>query len=78
VPGIIVDEHVWMICGELEEFVHVGRATKWIHKIPCILCLWDRRACQEHWTKESWPKREGFEIGERNIIGLHSPLVYPN
>jgi len=21
-----------MICGELEEFVHIGRATKWIHK----------------------------------------------
>ena len=29
----IVDEHDWMICGELEQFVHVGRATKWIHKI---------------------------------------------
>jgi len=22
-----------MICGELEEFGHIGPATKWIHKI---------------------------------------------
>ena len=29
-----------------------------------------------HWTGESWPKREGFEIGEKNII--HSLLINPN
>jgi len=28
VLGTIVDGHDWMICGELEEFVHIGRATK--------------------------------------------------
>jgi len=28
VTGTIVDEHEWMICGELEEFVHIGWATK--------------------------------------------------
>jgi len=28
VPGTIVDEHDWMIFGELDEFVHIGRATK--------------------------------------------------
>jgi len=40
VPGTIVDEHDWMICGELEEFVHIGSATKWYNKFPCFLCLW--------------------------------------
>jgi len=24
VPGTIVDEHDWMICSKLEEFVHIG------------------------------------------------------
>jgi len=33
VPGTIADEHDWMICGELEEFVHIGWATKWIHRL---------------------------------------------
>jgi len=36
VPGTIVDEHDWMICGELE-FVRVGRTTKWIHKSSLFL-----------------------------------------
>jgi len=26
-----------MICGELEEFVHTGWATKWIYKVPVLL-----------------------------------------
>jgi len=26
-----------MICGELEEFVHIGRATKWMHNISLFL-----------------------------------------
>ena len=36
-PGTIVHEHVLMICGELEEFVHISWATKWIYKIPVLL-----------------------------------------
>jgi len=57
VPGTIVDEHDWMICSELEEFVHIGWAASGYTNFPCFLCLWDSRAHQEHWTKESWPKR---------------------
>ena len=53
----------------------VGQQSGYI-KFPCFLCLRDSRACQEHWAKESLPKREGFEIGERNII--HSPLINLN
>jgi len=37
VPGAIFDEHDWVICGELEEFVHIGQATKGIHKISLFL-----------------------------------------
>jgi len=39
VPVTIVDEHEWMICGELEEFVRIGWATKWIHKISFVSCF---------------------------------------
>ena len=35
--GNIVHEHGLMICGELEEVVHIGWATKWIYKIPLLL-----------------------------------------
>jgi len=37
VPGTIVDEHDWMICSKLEEFVHIGWATKWICKLAVCL-----------------------------------------
>ena len=36
-PGTIIDEHDWMICSKLEEFVHIGWATKWIHKLSVFL-----------------------------------------
>jgi len=37
VPGTIVDEHDWMICSKLEEFVHIGWATKRMHKLSVFL-----------------------------------------
>jgi len=37
VPGTTVGEHDWMICGEFEEFVRIGWATKWIHKFSVFL-----------------------------------------
>jgi len=37
VPGAIVDEHDWMICSKLEEFVHIGCATKLIHNPSVFL-----------------------------------------
>jgi len=58
VPGTIIDEDDWMICSKLEEFVHIGWATKWHTNVPCFLCLWGSRACQEQWARESWPKKD--------------------
>jgi len=37
VPGNILDGHDWMICSKLQEFVHIGLATKWIHKLSVFL-----------------------------------------
>jgi len=74
VPGTILDEHDWIICSKLEEFVHIGWTTMWILKR--FLCLWNSRAGQENWTRESWPNRERLEIGKINII--HFPLINPN
>jgi len=36
VLGTIDDEYDWMICSKLE-FVHIGWATKWIHKLSVFL-----------------------------------------
>jgi len=36
VPGPIINENDWMICGQFEEFVHTDWATKWIHKISAF------------------------------------------
>jgi len=33
VPDTIVDEHDWMTCSKLEEFIHIGWAAKWTHKL---------------------------------------------
>ena len=41
-PGtiVIVDEHDWMICSKLEEFMHdIGWVTKWIHKLSVLLLV---------------------------------------
>jgi len=32
-----VDEHDWMIYSKLEEVVHIGWATKWIHKLSVFV-----------------------------------------
>jgi len=37
VPGTIVEAHDWMICSKLEEFVHIGWATKWMENISMFL-----------------------------------------
>jgi len=36
VPSTIVEQD-WMICSKLEEFVHIGWATNWIHKLSVFL-----------------------------------------
>jgi len=37
VPGTIIGKHDWVICSKLEEFVHIGWTTKWIHKLSVFL-----------------------------------------
>jgi len=37
VPGTIVDEHDWIICSKLEEFVRIGWAAKWIQKLSVFI-----------------------------------------
>jgi len=66
VPGTTAEEHDWMICSELEEFVHIGWATKWIHKRSVFLVSVGPRGLPRALTSESLPKRERLEIGKRN------------
>lgn len=45
------------------------------NKYPCFLCLWDRRAREQHWSKSDWPSRETLKPGEKNVINTN--LVSP-
>ena len=38
-----------------------------------LLCLWDSRDCENHWTQKEWPKRDTLKAGMPNVI--HEPIV---
>ena len=50
----------------------LGQQTEYI-KYPCLMCLWDSRAKQQHWIKKCLPTRNALKVGEENII--REPLV---
>ena len=59
-----------------ERFKHAVGSTRGYTKYPCFLCLWDRRAKNEHWIHEQWPKKNEFTVGEKNIC--NESLVSPD
>ena len=59
-----------------ESFKHAVGSTRGYTKYPCVLCLWDSRANNEHWIREQWPKRNEFTVGEMNI--RNESLVPPD
>ena len=61
--------NMWRLKG----LIHSSWATRWEHKIPLLLCLWDSRAKQDRSIKREWPSREVFILGEKNIKNI--PLV---
>ena len=70
---ICYEEHQWSICVDLKmvNFL-LGQQTGYT-KYPCIMCLWDSRAKQQHWIKKCWPTRNALKVCEENII--REPLV---
>ena len=68
-------EHKWLICGDLKVIsILLGQQAGYT-KFPCFICLWDSRAKKEHWVKKNWPRRENFNVGEKNI--QNRPLIDP-
>ena len=65
-------KYEWIICGDLKVLSMLLGQQSGNTKNPCFLCLWDRRAKQDHWIKREWPNREVFVFGE-NIKNI--PLV---
>ena len=64
-----------MICGDLKILCILLGLQSGYTKFSWFLCLQGNRTRQEHWKRGSWPKREGFEIGERNIIQARCYLL---
>ena len=57
------------------------RATRWLHKFPCFLCLWDSRARTEHWIQKDWPVCSMLTPGSFNVLAPplveRSKIVFP-
>ena len=66
----------WKICADLKVVGLLLGLLGGFTKYCCFLCLWDSRNTQEHYVQRSWPRRESFVPGEKNIS--HTPLVHPN
>ena len=37
-------------------------------KYPCLLCLWDSRADDNHYMQNQWPSREILQADSHNIV----------
>ena len=66
-------EHQWIICVDLKMVCLLLVQQSGYTKYPCLLCLWDSRARQEHWVQKEWPIRKEINVGDRNITNV--PLV---
>ena len=45
-------------------------------KYPCVLCLWDSRADDQHHVRQEWPLRQGLKPGSYHV--QYHPFVEPN
>ena len=62
--------HQWKICGDLKMICILGYT-----KYPCLLCLWDSRADDQHYLQKEWLARGTLTPGGCNVKS--SSLVDP-
>ena len=66
IEHINYSRHKWVICVDLKMVNFLLGQQSGYTKRPCFLCMWDKRAKEEHYTKE-WPSPE-LKVGEKNVI----------
>ena len=67
------DQHQWKVCSDFKLVAILSGLQGGNTKFPCILCLWDSRDRQNHYTRKVWPERVGRTYGEYNI--KNDPLI---
>lgn len=68
--------HNWKICSDLKVVGMLTGMQGGYTKYCCFLCLWDSRARNHHYDRETWPKRTHHDVGEANI--KYASLVEKN
>ena len=71
--AVTYDEHMWDVIGDFKMITFLVGLQGGYTKNPCFLCLWDSRDDARHYETVSWPARNEFVVGERNIRS--QPLV---
>ena len=69
-------KYKWQICADLKVVALILGLQTGYTKYCCFLCEWDSRARSDHYTKQNWPLRIGFVLGQKNI--KNEPLVSPD
>lgn len=60
--------HQWEICTDLKVVTIILGQQSGFTKYPCFLCEWDSRAREDHYIKKSWPSRNTFVVGLKNVV----------
>lgn len=61
-------KHDWKICSDLKVVGMLMGMQGGFTKYSCFLCLWDSRARDHHYQRNSWPQRTSSSIGVNNVI----------
>ncbi|UYV71170.1 hypothetical protein LAZ67_8001999 [Cordylochernes scorpioides] len=67
------ERYGWKICSDLKVIAFLRGLQLGYTKLCCFLCEWDSRDRERHYIKKSWPNREIFTPGHKNI--LNPPLI---
>ena len=67
------NSYQWKICSDLKVVGILMGLRKGFVKFSCFICLWDSRCRSEHYTKQNWPNRYDYSVGESSVVA--EPLV---
>ncbi|UYV67757.1 hypothetical protein LAZ67_5001915 [Cordylochernes scorpioides] len=67
------ERYSWKICSDLKVIALLRGLQLGYTKFCCFLCEWDSRDRERHYIKKSWPNREIFTPGHKNIV--NPPLI---
>ena len=67
------NDHNWDVCGDFRMIAFLLGLQGGSTKHSCFLCLWNRRADEQHYLFKSWPACKDLTPGSHNV--LNSSLI---